>query len=127
MNKTLFVVDIKYPSNPYYPIEERVDEVRHEFLKILSKNAIYANKYKKNIKHTKKKKIVLITIALNEIDTIYYTLSFNLDKQSSVTFQYSKYVQTHFINFVESLQNYHKKNGIIKELSSGKNILHKFK
>lgn len=125
---THFFIEISYPENPFYPVEERVDEVRHELLEVLKEYALYATKLPPNGQITQRDRdIGIITIELldNSSSDYSYTLEFRLSSlvgekkypdQSAARITYPRALQAFRINFVESFESFHKEKDIVWRL-----------
>lgn len=135
MKNTLFYVSIEYFDNPYYPVEERVDEIRQEIIKILARYSVFATntssiKEVKKILNKSKKDIALININLKDMNTdsdnclelVVDLKSANKSKKKVLksrkkfSIKYPKYKRSYEINFIKSLKEYDEKNSLIKQL-----------
>jgi hypothetical protein len=128
---TRFYVEIRYPHNRVYPVEERIDEVRHSVLEYLQAYKIFATKKEKGERIIQRERdiaVLVIELLDNSGRDYSYKLDFRLSStigtqeytdQASTQLVYPRGVQAYQINFVKTLNFFHEKKSVIERLVLG--------
>lgn len=77
LQNTRIYIDIEYPYNRVFPIEDSVDEVRQEIKKILSKHYMNVDNYNSILDYSEYRKssdkqMAIIKIKLSQVEGFYY-------------------------------------------------------